>query len=159
MGTPTRHADIHDIDDIDIWTCRMGTEDRGQDGNRGQDRTGTEDRKTGWGQRTERFQNTFHPPELHDELLIAREEVPPAPGKVERVGREGHAVVQVVLGGDVLQGQALDVAVRVAVGKDVDALMQSWALEIFFYFFNSKKMTCCFFYQVNLTGSGLFKQD
>ena len=33
---------------------------------------------------------------------------------------------------------------------------QSWALSVFFNFFNNK-MNFCIFHQVNLTGSGLFK--
>ena len=35
--------------------------------------------------------------------------------------------------------------------------LQSWALSVFFNVFNNKKMIFCLFYQVNLTGSGLFK--
>ena len=34
---------------------------------------------------------------------------------------------------------------------------QSWALEVFFNFFNNKKWFFCIFYQANLTRSGLFK--
>ena len=33
---------------------------------------------------------------------------------------------------------------------------QSWALEVFFIFFNNKKGFFFIFYQVNLTGSGFF---
>ena len=36
--------------------------------------------------------------------------------------------------------------------------LQSWARSVFFNFF-TKKMIFCIFYQVNLTGSGLFKKD
>ena len=34
---------------------------------------------------------------------------------------------------------------------------QSWALSVFFKFFQQQKMIFCNFYQANLTGSGLFK--
>ena len=44
-------------------------------------------------------------------------------------------------------------------GPRVYAEPQSWALEVFLNFFNNKKIIFCIFYQVNLTGSGLFKQD
>ena len=48
--------------------------------------------------------------------------VVPAPGVIERVGRQGHAVVQVLLGLDVFERQALDVAVGVIIGENVDSL-------------------------------------
>ena len=37
------------------------------------------------------------------------------------------------------------------------AYLQSWALSVFFNAFNNKKLFFAFFYQVNLTGRGLFK--
>ena len=40
---------------------------------------------------------------------------------------------------------------------DAQLYWQSWALSVFFNFFNNKKWFFCIFYQVNLTGSGLFK--
>ena len=36
-------------------------------------------------------------------------------------------------------------------------LVQSWARSVFFNYFNNKKLIFCIFYQVNLTGSGIFK--
>ena len=39
------------------------------------------------------------------------------------------------------------------------ALARSWALSVFFSFFINKKWFFAFFFQVNLTESGLFKQD
>jgi hypothetical protein len=36
-------------------------------------------------------------PELHDELVVAGEQVPSAPGEVEGVGNQGHAVIKVTL--------------------------------------------------------------
>ena len=61
--------------------------------------------------------------ELHDELLVAGQEVPARPGEREAVGGQGHAVVQVPLGGDVLEWEALDVAVGVTVWEDIHALV------------------------------------
>ena len=61
--------------------------------------------------------------ELHDELLVAGQEVPARPGEGEAVGGQGHAVVQVPLGGDVLEWEALDVAVGVTVWEDIHALV------------------------------------
>ena len=40
---------------------------------------------------------------LHDELVVAGEQVPATPGEVERVGHQRHAVVQVNLGLDVFE--------------------------------------------------------
>ena len=40
---------------------------------------------------------------LHDELVVAWEQVPATPGEVERVGNQRHAVVQVNLGLDVFK--------------------------------------------------------
>ena len=61
--------------------------------------------------------------ELHDQLLVAGEEVPPGPGVADGVGGEGHAVVEVSLCRDVLQWQTFYVAVRVTVGEDVHSLV------------------------------------
>ena len=36
---------------------------------------------------------------------------------------------------------------------------QSWALDVFDYFFNYKNDIFCIFYQVNLTGGRLFKYE
>ena len=44
-------------------------------------------------------------PELHDELVVAREQVPSAPGEVEGVGHQGHAVIKVALCLNVFQGK------------------------------------------------------
>ena len=60
--------------------------------------------------------------ELHDQLLVAGQEVPPGPGVADSVSRERHAVVEVTLGGDVLQWKSFDVAVRVTVGEYVNSL-------------------------------------
>ncbi len=49
----------------------------------------------------------------------------------ERVCGERHAVVEVALGGNVLEGQALDVAVGITVGEDVDALLPHLLLQKF----------------------------
>ena len=35
--------------------------------------------------------------------------------------------------------------------------VQSWVLSVFLNLFSAKKMIFCIFYQVNFTGSGLFK--
>ena len=60
--------------------------------------------------------------ELHDQLLVAGQEVPPGPGVADSVSRERHAVVKVSLGGNVLQWKSFDVAVRVTVGEYVNSL-------------------------------------
>jgi hypothetical protein len=36
-------------------------------------------------------------PKLHDELVVAGEQVPSAPGEVEGVGHQGHAVIKMTL--------------------------------------------------------------
>ena len=60
--------------------------------------------------------------ELHDQLLVAGQEVPPGPGVADSVSRERHAVVKVSLGRNVLQWKSFDVAVRVTVGEYVNSL-------------------------------------
>ena len=47
---------------------------------------------------------------------------------------------------------------RIPQGVRGNENLQSWALSVFFNFFNNKKWFCIF-YLVNLTGSGLFKSD
>jgi hypothetical protein len=55
----------------------------------------------------------------------------------ERVCGERHAVVEVALGGNVLEGQALDVAVGITVGEDVHSLLPHL---LFQEFANSQKI-------------------
>jgi hypothetical protein len=47
----------------------------------------------------------------------------------ERVCGERHAVVEVALGGNILEGQALDVAVGITVGEDVHSLLTHLLLQ------------------------------
>jgi hypothetical protein len=49
----------------------------------------------------------------------------------ERICGERHAVVEVALGGNILEGQALDVAVGITVGKDVHSLLTHLLLHEF----------------------------
>jgi hypothetical protein len=49
----------------------------------------------------------------------------------ERVCCERHAVVEVALGGNILEGQALDVAVGITVGEDINALLPHLLLREF----------------------------
>ena len=58
-------------------------------------------------------------------LFVATVQLP------ERVCGERHAVVEVALGGNILEGQALDVAVGITVGEDVDALLPHLLLREF----------------------------
>ena len=58
-------------------------------------------------------------------LFVATVQLP------ERVCGERHAVVEVALGGNILEGQALDVAVGITVGDDVDTLLPHLLLREF----------------------------